>query len=430
MAQNHDSIFYYSKSNQFTFHLQYLPHDEKYLFNFYKFTEPETGRIYRLADLTNPNKDRPNLTYEFLGVKRVWRWTRERMEEAYKKGIVVQTKAGAVPALKRYLDEQEGTPLDDCWFDIVNVQSSKEKMGYPTQKPEILLTRIIEMATNENDVVLDPFVGGGTTVVVADKLKRRWIGIDQSVQAIKVTEFRMNLQQHLLSSAFVLQLHKYDYDTLRYKDAFEFESFIIQQFGGIENKKQRGDLGLDGKTKENVPIQVKRSDDIGRNVIDNFFSAIQRYDKKLFDKNKLENQPVGYIIAFSFGKGAIQEVARLKNTENVIIKLMRVDEIVPIAKKPSLKVEVKDCDLETVGNRTIQFIAEGKSNSGIEFYAWDFEYQVEKGFRPEIMLDKDGVQIRKFKSGTHLIAVKVVDSIGLDNLETIKIKINGELTIN
>jgi DNA modification methylase len=96
MAQNHDSIFYYSKSSQFTFNPQYLPHDEKYLFNFYKFTEPETGRIYRLADLTNPNKDRPNLTYAFLGVKRVWRWTKERMEEAYKKGIVVQSKPGVL----------------------------------------------------------------------------------------------------------------------------------------------------------------------------------------------------------------------------------------------------------------------------------------------------------------------------------------------
>jgi hypothetical protein len=351
----------------------------------------------------------------------------------------VQAKPGAVPALKRYLDEQEGTPLDDCWFDIVNVQSGKEKMGYPTQKPEILLQRIIEMASNENDLVLDPFVGGGTTVVVAEKIKRRWIGIDQSVQAIKVTELRMNLQQHLLSNAFVLQLHKYDYDTLRYKDAFEFEEFIIQQFGGIAHKKQRGDLGLDGKTKDNVPIQVKRSDDIGRNVIDNFLSAIQRYDNHLFEKNKLENKPVGYVIAFSFGKGAIQEVARLKNKTGVIIQLVKVEDIVPIAKKPSLKIEIKDLEMSqdasnelgTIvgGMREVEFIATGKSDAGIEFYAWDFDYQVDKGFKAEIMIDKKGIQIRKFKVGTHLIAVKVVDSIGLDNIETIKLKINGGLSL-
>jgi site-specific DNA-methyltransferase (adenine-specific) len=63
--------------------------------------------ISSLADLTNPNKDRPNLTYEFLGIKRVWRWTKDRMQQAYEKGIIIQTKSGAVPALKRYLDEQK-----------------------------------------------------------------------------------------------------------------------------------------------------------------------------------------------------------------------------------------------------------------------------------------------------------------------------------
>lgn len=113
------------------------------------------------------------------------------MQKAYEDGLVIQTKAGAVPALKRYLDEQEGTPTDDCWLDIGNVQSTKEKIGYPTQKPKALLQRIIECASNEDDIVLDLFNGGGTTVAVADKLNRQWIGIDSSVSAIKVTELRL-----------------------------------------------------------------------------------------------------------------------------------------------------------------------------------------------------------------------------------------------
>ena len=145
------------------------------------------------------------------------------------------------------------------------------------------------------------FVGGETTVVVADKLNRQWIGIDQSVQAIKVTEMRLQNQMDLFSKPFVVQLHKYDYDTLRYKDAFAFESWIIAQYGGTANLKQRSDLGLDGKTKENIPIQVKRSDTIGRNVVDNFHAAVMRYDKSLYECNKA----AGCIIAFSFGKGAI-----------------------------------------------------------------------------------------------------------------------------
>jgi len=209
---------------KFIFNGQYATHSEKYILDFYKHVDPETGRRYRLADLTNPNKARPNLTYDFLGVTRVWRWTKERMQEAYDDGLIVQAKPGAVPALKRYLDEQEGNPLDDNWLDIVNVQSTKEKIGYPTQKPEALLERIVNMASNEGDVVLDPFMGGGTTIAVADKLGRKWIGIDQSVQAVKVTELRLDKQQGLFSDPFSVLLHKYDYDTLRYKNAFAFES--------------------------------------------------------------------------------------------------------------------------------------------------------------------------------------------------------------
>jgi len=318
LPHNNDSIFYYTKSDKFTFNGQYAPHSDKYLSDFYKYVEHGTGRRYRLGDLTNPNKDRPNLTYEFLGITRVWRWTKERMQKAYDNGLVVQAKPGAVPVLKRYLDEQEGTPLDDNWLDIVNVQSTKEKIGYPTQKPEALMERIIKMASNEGDIVLDPFVGGGTTIAVSDRLNRQWIGIDQSPMAVKVTEFRLQKQTDLFTAPYTVQLHKYDYDTLRYKDAFEFESWIVQQYGGTGNIKQRGDFGLDGKMGDNTPIQVKRSDNIGRNVIDNFKSAVERYDKNLYTKNQKAKNPIGYIIAFSFGKGAIEEVSRLNNEDNII----------------------------------------------------------------------------------------------------------------
>ena len=90
---------------------------------FYRHLDPETNRRYRLDNLANPNKDRPNLTYEFLGVTRVWRWTKERMQEAYDQALVVQSKLGSVPALKRYLDETEGTPVDTIWDDIQGIQA-------------------------------------------------------------------------------------------------------------------------------------------------------------------------------------------------------------------------------------------------------------------------------------------------------------------
>ena len=292
------------------------------------------------------------------------------------------------------------------------------------------------MASNEGDVVLDPFVGGGTTVAVADKLHRQWIGIDQSVQAVKVTELRLYNQADLFSQPFLTKLHKYDYDTLRYKDAFAFESFMVSAFGGRPNTKQRGDLGLDGRMPNNVPVQVKRSDTIGRNVVDNFLAAIQRYDKALYDQNREAGTPAGFIIAFSFGKGAIEEVARLKNTENVIIRLIKVEEVVPIAKKPTLQVALTDGGKTTEGSakglHSITFQATGQSAVGIEFYSWDFDYQdtaarPDSAFRAEILLDKTGVQTWKFKPGVHRVAVKVVDNDGLESVEVLTLKINGKV---
>ncbi|MDR1181466.1 MAG: site-specific DNA-methyltransferase, partial [Bacteroidales bacterium] len=318
----------------------------------------------------------------------------------------------------------------EIWDDIRLVQG-KEVIGYPTQKPFALLERIIQMASNEGDVILDPFMGGGTTLAVADKLNRKWIGVDQSVQAVKVTELRLHQQTDLFTSlyanSYTLQLHKYDYDTLRNKDAFEFENWIIGQFGGTSNTQQRGDLGLDGRMSDNTPIQVKRSENVGRNVVDNFKSAVERYDKKFFEKNIAAGTPVGYIIAFSFGRGAVQEVARLKNQENIIIELVPVDTIIPVSKKPAIRIEVNELSRDANGVREIEFIASGQSEAGIEFYSWDFDYNAEKGFHASVIIDKEGKQQRQLKAGVHHIAVKVVDNNGLESIETIKLKVNGEI---
>jgi DNA modification methylase len=335
-----------------------------------------------------------------------------------------------------YFKDEKGTysivGMKDWWEISILSTTHSERIGYPTQKPMQLLERIIKAGSNEGDLVLDPFVGGGTTIAVADKLNRKWIGIDQSVAAIKVTEARMNNAQDLFSNQennpFVVQLHKYDYDTLRYKDAFEFEIFIVSQFGGINNIKQRGDLGLDGKTRENQPIQVKRSDNIGRNVVDNFLSAVKRNDKNLYEKNKAENKPVGFIIAFTFGKGAVQEVARLQNEENIIIKLVKVEDFIPIAKKPKLLVEIIDKGKNNKDLREIEFVAKGESEAGIEFFMWDFDYKNDK-FNPEILFDKTGNQTWKFKAGLHEIAVKVIDNEGLENIEIVKLKVNGKIEL-
>ena len=431
-----DSIFYYSKSNRYTFNPIYSGHNEVSS-QFYSLNDNDGKGFYQLTDISSPNP-RPNMMYNWMGFPcppKGWRYQKDTMSNLHNEGKIYypKNKSGEFdyskrPRLIRYLNEQKGLLLGNIWTDINNVQSqAKEKIGYPTQKPEALLERIIKMASNEGDTIMDCFVGGGTTCAVADKLERKWIGIDQSVQAIKVTELRLNKQQDLFSKPFIVQLHKYDYDTLRYQNAFEFESWIIQQYGGTSNVKQRNDFGLDGKAPDGAPIQVKRSDSVGRNVIDNFRSAVERADKRLFESNVAEGKPAGYIIAFSFNRGAIEEVARLKNKDNVIIRLVTVEEIIPVSKKPTLSIEVIDAGRDAKDHRLIEFIATAESPAGIEFFAWDFEYNQQNGFKPTVIIDKEGRQTHRFKPGQHQVAVKVVDDDGLENIDVIKLKVNGEI---
>lgn len=192
LPSNHDLLLAYARDReQATWIPQYMPHDPERAAQKYSLRD-EDGRAYQLTSLLNPNPNRPNLIYEFKGVTRTWRWTRERMEAADAAGQIVVPSPGAVPRFKRYLDEQEGIPVDDVWTDIPAVNAvANERLGYPTQKPLALLERIIEASTIPGDVVLDPFCGCGTATVAAQTLGRRWIGIDLTYLSIAVMKARL-----------------------------------------------------------------------------------------------------------------------------------------------------------------------------------------------------------------------------------------------
>jgi len=250
-ASNHDIILYYSRTTDRVWNPQYSEHSKKYIEDFYKFIEPGTNRRYRLDNLANPNKNRPNLTYEFLGVTRVWRWTKERMQDAYEKGLVIQTKPGNVPVLKRYLDEQEGTPVDDLWSDILPIQSqSSERLGYPTQKPLALLERIINASSNPGDVVLDPFCGCGTAVAAAQKLGRNWIGIDITHLAIGLIKRRMedafgdSLEYEVIGEPTTVEGAR----TLAEQDKYQFQWWALGLVSARPADQKKGaDRGIDGR---------------------------------------------------------------------------------------------------------------------------------------------------------------------------------------
>ena len=337
---NHDTLFYYGGGDKLTFNRPYNPYDLDNLDakaeSKYSLRDPD-GRRYQLTDLTNPNPNRPNLKYEFLGVTKVWRWTKERMQEAYESGIVVQPSPGAVPRMKRYLDEQEGRPIDTVWTDIPPINSqAKERLGYPTQKPLALLDRIIKASSNEDDIVLDAFCGCGTALVGAHRLGRHWIGIDISPTACRVMAARLKRDCKLAEDeklwrqgrGFVVRDLPRSEAELRRIPPFEFENWAVIALGGIKNKAQVGDMGIDGRiypisatpTKRAdefdfmdvwYPIQVKQKDKAGRPDIDSFEAVMTR-----------ENRTKGFFVSFAFTSDALAEISSFfRKTGKVIVPL-------------------------------------------------------------------------------------------------------------
>ena len=262
----HDVLLFYTKTGDWNWNPVYTEYDREYVENFYRFVEPGTGRKYRKGDLTGPGgAAKGNPQYEVMGVTRYWRYSRERMQELIRQGRVVQTKPGSVPAYKRYLDEMPGVPLQDLWTDIrpIGAQAA-ERLGYPTQKPEALLERIIQAGSNEGDVVLDPFCGCGTTIAAAQKLDRRWIGIDITQLAISLIRYRMgdSFDKDCRFEVIGEPTSLPDATALAEQDPYQFQWWTLglvkarpadEKKGadrGIDGRRYFHDEGRGGKTKQ------------------------------------------------------------------------------------------------------------------------------------------------------------------------------------
>lgn len=298
LPNNHDVILFYRKSEHSYWNSKesFQQYDINNLSaktsSKYCHTDPD-GRRYQLDNLINPNPDRPNLTYEFLGITRVWRWTKERMEEAYQQGIVVQPSPGSVPRMKRYIDEQRGIAIGDVWTDIPPLNSqAQERLGYPTQKPLALLERITRLTTEVGGVVLDPFCGCGTTIHAAQKLERRWIGID-------ITHLAISLIEKRLKDAFpsiTFDIHGTPKDiggarALAAADKHQFQWWAVSlvnavPFGG---KKKGADGGIDGhiyfkpdgKATEKAIVSVKGGDNVNVAMVRDLAHVVDREQAKI-----------------------------------------------------------------------------------------------------------------------------------------------------
>jgi len=258
-----DVILFYTKGPSFTFNPLFSGFSDAQL---KRYKVDDEGRLFTGQDLTFSAVN-PERQFEWRGTKppphRSWGASFDQLEQWWEQGLIL-TKRDGTPRLdgrKVFLDEKAGKPLDTNWIDIARVgNTADERLGYPTQKPEALLERIILASSNEGDTVLDAYCGCGTTVAVAQRLNRRWIGIDITYQSISLILKRLKdkypdtwpqVEANILldgvprdlESARALANRKDD------KTRKEFEKWAVLTYSANQariNEKKGADAGIDG----------------------------------------------------------------------------------------------------------------------------------------------------------------------------------------
>lgn len=299
-----DYIFIYGVSPSVKLNSVYTPYEQSYIDRVFSGKDDD-GRRWQSVSLTAPGgAAKGNPSYEFLGVTRYWQYSQANMQKLYEQGKIYQSKPGAVPRRKMYLDEAKGIPLQDIWTDIVPVQgASAENENYPTQKPLSLLERILSVATDPGDLVFDCFMGSGTTQAAAMKLGRRFIGADINLGAIQITTKRLvslsdslteQLQDNEKYTSFeVYNVNNYDF----FRNPVEARSLIIQALE-VQPFPQSDvwDGELDGRMVKIMPVnRIATKADLEE------LKANLPY--KTYEKRKAENptQPVEKITIVCMG---------------------------------------------------------------------------------------------------------------------------------
>jgi len=248
-GQIHDTIFIFQKGERRTWNTVYQEPSKDYVEQFFdQYDDVRKERYNRLPMDAPRHGDGGNLIYEWKGVwpapNRTWAYVKEKMQEFDREGRIHYPKTRGMPRLKRYESEYEGTVLQDIWIDVNKIHNqSQELLGYSTQKPEVLLDRIIRSSSNPGELVADLFSGSGTTLAVAEKLGRRWIGCDLGRWGIHVSRKRL-LEIDKCKPFEVLNLGRYErqyWQGVTFGDAkskpltekalYEYLAFILKLYG-------------------------------------------------------------------------------------------------------------------------------------------------------------------------------------------------------
>ena len=280
----HDTLLFYSKSDSFTWNPVYTEHSAEYKARFRNVDSD--GRRWSDYDLSAKGLSGGGYTYEYKGVTSLWRVPPQRMEQLDAEGRLHFTSKGGI-RIKRYLEDTPGITIQDVISDIFPINSqAAERLGYPTQKPLALLERIIQASSNPGDIVLDPFCGCGTTVAAAQKLGRRWVGIDITHLSIALQKYR--LKQMFPDAVFKVVGEPTSISGARQladEDRFQFQWWALsliraRPYGGSSSGKtgkKGADKGIDGlisfiddntgKVKQ-VIVQVKSGKVNSRDIRD------------------------------------------------------------------------------------------------------------------------------------------------------------------
>ena len=242
----HDTLFLYSKRESFIFNIPYVAKSEKLLKTHYRYTDEKTGKRYSLADFTQKGQGAPKRFGDKIlspPSGKHWIWSQERIDDAIKEGLIIFSDSG-LPYVKRFYDETKGNVAEDIWTDINPLNPmAKERVNYDTQKPSALLERIIKASSNEGDLVADFFSGSSTTLAVAEKLNRRWIGCELGKVGIQVTRARLVEQQ---AKPFLIEnIGNYQREMIYLTGGriYEMQNLILKLYGATPRDKMSG-LGI------------------------------------------------------------------------------------------------------------------------------------------------------------------------------------------
>jgi DNA modification methylase len=451
----HDTLFLYSKSDQYTWNIQYQPYESAYLDMFFEMQDPD-GRRWKRTDLTGAGVRHGATGEVWRGLDvtsrgRHWAFPPSELERLDAAGLVHwPARKGGMPRMKQYADESPGVPLQDVWTDIRPIHNlADERLGYPTQKPEALLERVIEASSNPGDLVADFFVGSGTTAAVAEKLGRRWIACDLGRFAIHTTRKRL-MGIEGCKPFEVLNLGKYERQywqasSFGGRDAqqvlFEYIAFMLRLYGaeplaGLQHLHGKRSGAVVHVGAVDAPVTIAEVTD----ALDECVATGQRelhvlgweWEMGLNDLVKQLGADRGVDLKLRQVPREVMEVQAVEKGDIRFFELAYLDCKVETTAQRAVTVELSDfamSDADAIDPEVRAKIT--KWSDFVDYWAVDFDFQndtfingwVTYRTRKDRRLSLRSDSHSYATPGTYNVAVKVVDIFGNDTTRVFPIEV-------